>query len=490
VRLSPIDIEGQPSTIRGAAIRMQPFTERPDMKRVRTFTKFHYIPFIFSAVIISILYFHSENVQAFNNNNGRNLPFCDTTMTPSWDPPGIWYEWCGRRWFVRDNGGQKAVRNGNLLNRTFYQKKNRQEHLDRGYQTAVDRMIRESKLHRALKRTHRTSDIEITCDDMQKAYAYNSNFIESYAFPENTVMDMGVEDPEFTAPQHWTMPAGLKFSTLERKILDPKTTPYGNSAPEATHCLYVKSPNRGIDVYEYYLLDEDGLWSVGQEAQALNFSDYSDEEIMTLPLDIDTDYQSGTGEKDDWKADGDTTWYDDKEYEVDAWYYWSEAYGTLETPDDGPVEVIKIAYQWIWSQWEKDEASVGGKDKLVDFENGTEIYFYSKDGHQLMITLDSLGVETTGLIKPDMVYYQKVGKSGSSVAETQSAGSPGVRVFPNPTSGMIRFNQPTSFELFDVLGRRVLYEKNATQANLSFLPRGMYFIRPQKGLTQKLLIQK
>ena len=162
----------------------------------------------------------------------------------------------------------------------------------------------------------------------------------------------------------------------------------------------------------------------------MNFSDYTEDEIMTLPLDYYTDYQSGTGEEEDWKADGDTTWYSDTEYEVDAWYYWSEAYGTLETPDDGTIDVIKITYQWIWSQWEADEASDDGQDKLVDFDNGTEIYFYSKDGHQLMISIDSLGVETTGLVKPDYVYYQKVRKSGSSVEEEQSAVKPRIPGFP------------------------------------------------------------
>jgi hypothetical protein len=441
--------------------------------------------FLFVFTLWAVFFFQpkTRTSMAFNNNNGRNLPFCDTTMTPSWDPPGIWMEWCGRRWFVPDRGPGKAAR-------TFYIKQNRQDQKESAYQAAVTRMIQGSKRHRAAKSSHKTSAIEITCQDMQKAYAYNSDFLENYDYPENIVMDMGVEDPEFTAPQHWTMPAGLKFSTLERKILDPKTTPHADSAPEATHCLYVKSPNRGIDVYEYFTLDEDGLWSAGWEAEDLNFSDYTEDEIMTLPLDIDTDYQSGSGEEEDWKADGDTTWYSDTEYEVDAWYYWSEAYGTLDTPDDGTIDVIKIAYQWIWSQWETDEASTDGTDKLVDFDNGTEIYFYSKDGHQLMISIDSLGVETTGLVKPDYVYYQKVRKPGSSVEEEQSAVSPGFRVFPNPTNGMIRFNQPTSFELFDVLGRRVHFEKNAVQANLSYLPRGMYFIRPQKGLTQKLLIQK
>jgi hypothetical protein len=438
--------------------------------------------FFIGAAIFLITYARSGKALAFNNNNGRNLPFCDTTMTPSWDPPGIWMEWCGRRWFVPDRNPGKA-------GRTFYQKKERKERLEEAYRETVTAMIRKSALHRAAKAARPAdSNIEITYEDMQTAYALGSDFIEAYAFPENVLMDMGIEDPEFTAPQHWTLPAGLDFSTtLTRKIMDPEDTPETDASLEATHCLYAKSPNRGLELYEYFMLDEDGLWLVGQEAEDLDFFDYTDEEIMTLPLDYYTDYQSGSGELENWQADGDTTWYDDNNYQVDAWYYWSEAYGTIETPDDGPVEVIKIAYQWVWSDWQANE---DGDDTLLDFDNGTEIYFYSKDGHQIMISIDSLGVETTGLVKPDAVYYQKVRNPGSSVEKEHMVAHPGFRVYPNPTRGMIHFDQPASFTLYDVLGRRVLSGKNADRADLSGLPRGLYFIKPVKGTVQKVFVQK
>lgn len=39
-------------------------------------------------------------------------------------------------------------------------------------------------------------------------------------------MDMGFFDPELVTPQHWTMPAGLQFIPIKRKIVDLKTTPY------------------------------------------------------------------------------------------------------------------------------------------------------------------------------------------------------------------------------------------------------------------------
>ncbi|HPG38823.1 MAG TPA: T9SS type A sorting domain-containing protein [bacterium] len=457
------------------------------MNRILHFIKMLFLVYIIAAGIYILFLAKPNKVQAFNNNNGRNLPFCDTVQTPSWDPPGVWYEWCGRRWFVPDPNP-----NASKPGRTFYRKLYQQEQLLKTYQETVARLTQKANEHKAARRTSKIDDdFEVTYDDMQKAYTYNSDFIESISFPENIQMNLGFEDPEFTQAQHWTLPAGLDFSTLQRKILDPKATPYTALAPEATHCLYVKSPNKGIDVYEYYLLNEDGLWLEGQniEGDGIEYSDYDDDEVMTLPLDYDTDYQSGSGEEEDWTADGDTTWYDDSEYEVDAWYYWSEGYGTLETPDDGTVDVIKIAYQWIWSHWGVAEDSEDD-DILLEFENGTEIYFYSKEGHQVMIDIDSLGAQTSGIVKPDMIYYQKVRQPGTLVNEKPLMVKPDMQFYPNPTRGLIRFTQPTTFELFDILGRRLLFEENVLQANFSHLPRGMYFMKPHKGNVQKVIIQK
>ncbi len=460
------------------------------MKKVLLDVKTNFIPVFMIMVILSMIAILPNSVSAFNNNNGRNLPFCDTLQIPSWDPCGVWYEWCGRRWFVPGTGCEKSEKNASQLHRTFYEKKNRQEQLEKTYHSALDRMNKNFS-QRKVTKSRRSSDFEITFEDMQKIYSYNSDFIEYYVIPENVTMDMGFEDPYFTTPQHWTIPNDLEFSTLQRKILDPKLTPKNDSVLEATHCIYVSSPNLGINVYEYYLLDEEGLWYEGLNMEELDYDDYIEEEILPLPLSINTAYSSNYSEDTTDEIQGDTTWYSDTIYDLDIWYYWSEAYGTLETPDDGPVEVIKITYQWIWTEWEMDEEykEENGTDWLLDYDNGTEIYFYSKEGHQLMLIIDSLGAETTGLVKPDLIYYQKV-RNPTSVNEATSVVSHDFHVFPNPTNGMIYFKQPTNFDLFDMLGRRILFKRNTTQANLSHLPRGMYLIKPQDGLSKKLLITK
>lgn len=89
-----------------------------------------------------------------------------------------------------------------------------------------------------------------------------------------------------------------------------------------------------------------------------------------------------------------------------------------------------------------------------------------------------------------MVYYQKVHKPETNVAVDQWTVAPQFALYPNPTRGVVRFNTPTTIEVLDLLGRRVFSQQNSLQADLSNLPAGTYFVRPQKGQTQKITIQK
>ncbi|HPG38824.1 MAG TPA: T9SS type A sorting domain-containing protein [bacterium] len=458
------------------------------MKRILQFLKTLFLLYVIGAGVYLVFFEKPAPVRAFTDSSPVPLPFWDTSVIPgSGNECGYWMTDGRRDWFVPYPGAC-----GNSSRRTFYRKKAEQEQLVMSFHETLARLNNDVSRHKAAKRTARIdADFAVTYDDMQKVYTYNADFIESVAYPQDVQMDLGLEDPEFTTAQHWTLPGGLEFSTLQRKILDPQYTPYGGLAPEATHCLYIKTPNKGFDIYTYYQLDEEGLWyeGVNMEGANLEFADYDDDEVMTLPLNYDTDYQSGSGEGEDWTIDCDTTWYGDGAYEVEAWYFWSEGYGTLETPDEGTVDVIKIAYQWIWSYWEVDEESED-EDILVEFDNGTEVYFYSKQGHQVMVFMDSLGIETSGIVKPDMIYYQKVRQPGTFVNEKPLMIKPDMQFYPNPTSGLIRFTQPTTFELFDILGRRMQFGENTLQADFSHLPRGLYFMKPHKGNVQKVIIQK
>ncbi|WP_121665757.1 choice-of-anchor I family protein [Mesonia aquimarina] len=63
-------------------------------------------------------------------------------------------------------------------------------------------------------------------------------------------------------------------------------------------------------------------------------------------------------------------------------------------------------------------------------------------------------------------------------------------LYPNPVKGeKVFFNQPTTFDLFDIQGRKILSAKNATYISTANLTSGTYIVRNLQGQTQKLLVE-
>jgi hypothetical protein len=64
-------------------------------------------------------------------------------------------------------------------------------------------------------------------------------------------------------------------------------------------------------------------------------------------------------------------------------------------------------------------------------------------------------------------------------------------IYPNPIekNSTLTLSKHMTIELFDVTGRLVLEKANAKSVDLTGLSKGIYFVRPQDGKTQKLLIQ-
>lgn len=61
--------------------------------------------------------------------------------------------------------------------------------------------------------------------------------------------------------------------------------------------------------------------------------------------------------------------------------------------------------------------------------------------------------------------------------------------YPNPnTTGVLRFNQPTSIRLFDAQGQLVLQTQNALQADVQNLSRGVYQLITQDGQKTRVVI--
>ncbi|MFY7741025.1 MAG: T9SS type A sorting domain-containing protein [Flavobacterium sp.] len=63
-------------------------------------------------------------------------------------------------------------------------------------------------------------------------------------------------------------------------------------------------------------------------------------------------------------------------------------------------------------------------------------------------------------------------------------------ISPNPSSnGVMKLNQVLSFEVFDYNGKKLFNVQNSDEINTSNLPTGMYIIKTDTGLVQKIIVK-
>lgn len=66
----------------------------------------------------------------------------------------------------------------------------------------------------------------------------------------------------------------------------------------------------------------------------------------------------------------------------------------------------------------------------------------------------------------------------------------GVRAYPNPTTGVLKFNVATTFELFGSDGRTVEQGNDILHLDLNHLPEGVYGLRAANGVVQRIVLLK
>jgi photosystem II stability/assembly factor-like uncharacterized protein len=73
-----------------------------------------------------------------------------------------------------------------------------------------------------------------------------------------------------------------------------------------------------------------------------------------------------------------------------------------------------------------------------------------------------------------------------------------VSIFPNPTTGKFRikseteFSEGASLEVFNITGVKILEQESIDQVDLSFVPKGMYFVKitsKEKSYTKRLIVE-
>lgn len=63
------------------------------------------------------------------------------------------------------------------------------------------------------------------------------------------------------------------------------------------------------------------------------------------------------------------------------------------------------------------------------------------------------------------------------------------RMYPNPTTNVVNFSKEISATVFDITGKKVLSFENATSVNVSQLNKGVYFVKTNEGVTNKLIVK-
>ena len=63
------------------------------------------------------------------------------------------------------------------------------------------------------------------------------------------------------------------------------------------------------------------------------------------------------------------------------------------------------------------------------------------------------------------------------------------KIYPNPAQGMVFFNKPDFYEIYDMLGRSVRSQKEMSSLDISAFAPGTYIVKNAEGISQKLIVK-
>ena len=309
----------------------------------------------------------------------------------------------------------------------------------------------------------------ITYNDLHSVYS--SGILHCFYAPDTATFHMNVGINDTVNPQHWTMPniSSLKPDSLGHSI-SPSATPFAALYfPSSTLCLKYIYPD-SEEFYEFYRMTQEVFTELGTVDIYYNQQDQKITEVDTLnitltsfPLSLNTRLSGSYTEK-----HGDTT-YDISENIRMA------GFGTLSTPD-GDLQVLKIYNNY------HEECRVKG-DLLYTYQ-APEISFYCKDAHRLdlYLTEDS---DSTGMVSITDLEYEKV-THPTGISDLRDM-KPAQFFTPNPASGEIRFRKAGTYRIYNVYGMLIHTYENATTADVTDLPAGLYFVTDGNQFSQELI---
>ncbi|WP_412067817.1 T9SS type A sorting domain-containing protein [Rubrivirga sp. IMCC43871] len=333
----------------------------------------------------------------------------------------------------------------------------------------------------------RADAFEMTRDDFLSVYAYGLE-VEIGRSPagETYPMNVGFTDDAGDGPTAWTAP-DIAFETVTWRIVDPASTPYGAQFPTATHML-VTSEDPAFDGtrHRFYDFQAGQLELVAKLDIPADGADpigaAFDMTVTLLPLNAQTEfYESGVH------------FYDDEEEISPEEPFHAEilvgfhGYGTLTLADGTAIQAGSFYNDF-------DIYRLEGDDDTFDFEslysfNGHDGTWYSFRIANPPGWNPDIPVDVQGDVWIDEVEYWKMAQSSVAVGEGPDEAARW-SVFPNPATDVVRFSQPLTATVFDVMGRAVREAHRATEVDLRGLASGTYVVRSEAGHSRTVTVRR
>ena len=325
-----------------------------------------------------------------------------------------------------------------------------------------------------------------------------ADFVDLYAFgleieiglspdDESYPFDVGfTDDParkSFVAPE-------VDFDVITWTLVDPATTPYAATYPAATHALVTDTdPDFDGTRYQFFTFAEqqlvfDAYLDVPADGSGALAEDYA-ATLALFPLNTETSVQNAG------------FFYYDEEFAeegidpdlafpsaMNAGYH---GLGSLVRPDGTTVEVGSY-YEDL------DIYDADGSGELFDFE--TLYSIYGVDGTWLAFRVapppgsrpgDEIAIQ--GEVWIDAVEYWQVNRSSVANGAGPDAETPW-SLFPNPTTDRVRFSEPLTATVYDMMGRAVREAREAREMDLRGLAAGTYVVRSEAGRSRTVTVRR
>jgi spore coat protein H len=216
--------------------------------------------------------------------------------------------------------------------------------------------------------------------------------------------------------------------------------------------------------------------------------------INELLGDNDTTIADEYGEYDNWveiyNGDDEAIFLGDK--------YLSD---NLSNPDKWQLPDVTMqpgTFVLIWADGQPEQGPFHASYKLNDegeelgiFDNETTGYFLIDSVSWGMMTIDiSFGREADGEMPWVFFNHPTPGASNETNGIIDHHNNEKLRFYPNPvTDGTIRFEEPFSGIMTDMLGKKVWEGKNVMKIDVSGFRSGIYFLKSVDGAGEKIILR-